>query len=34
MTYIYISIALTGLLYLDALLEHIECKEEKNNDKN
>lgn len=28
MTYIYISIALTGLLYLDALLEHIECREE------
>lgn len=28
MIYIYISLALTGLLFLDALIEHIECREE------
>lgn len=32
MTYIYVSLALTGLLFLDALIEHIECRKEQNNE--
>lgn len=28
MTFIYTSLALTGLLFLDALIELLECREE------